>query len=302
LELPSGIGNDYLLHVKKLKLKNISSLQAPHAFPHVTELTWYVYSHTPIQLAGLLDTLEQLPVLERVELIFQTGCNIMTDPAPHVVTLPHVQRMYLFRSDEKVGISHILGFLKLPNLTSLVVEAVPELRWPSPTLPVISFGEHLPNLAELPEMEVYTDDESDRVDFQSPSQAMLEYLVIARPLGENPYRHDRKLWGGLPLHSVRRLTAALYRRTKGPEDVWLVSLLRDLSSLEHLELEGFCGHTLRRLRQTVMRGDVLLGIKTLTVRSRAYEIRQALRLKGVADGLGLGIVVTCILDPSIRRR
>jgi hypothetical protein len=81
--------------------------------------------------------------------------------------------------------------------------------------------------------------------------------------------------------------------------VWLVSLLRDLGSLEHLELDGFCGHTLRRLRQTMMRGDILLGVKTLTVRSGTYEIRQALRLKDIADGLLLEIIVTCILDPDV---
>jgi hypothetical protein len=49
----------------------------------------------------------------------------------------------------------------------------------------------------------------------------------------------------------------------------------------------------------MVRGDILLGIKTLTVRSGTYEIRQALRLKEVADGLGLGIIVTCILDPRV---
>jgi hypothetical protein len=49
----------------------------------------------------------------------------------------------------------------------------------------------------------------------------------------------------------------------------------------------------------VMRGDILLGIKTLTVRSGAYEIRQALRLKGVVDGIGLGIIVTCIPDRRV---
>jgi hypothetical protein len=60
LELSPGIGNDYLLHVKKLQLEDISSFRAPHAFPHVTKLGWFVHSYrgASIQLAGLLDTLE----------------------------------------------------------------------------------------------------------------------------------------------------------------------------------------------------------------------------------------------------
>jgi hypothetical protein len=49
----------------------------------------------------------------------------------------------------------------------------------------------------------------------------------------------------------------------------------------------------------MMQGDILPEIKTLTVRSGAYEIRQALRLKDVADGLGLEIIVTCVHDPEV---
>jgi hypothetical protein len=296
--LPSGISNDHFLHVKELELEGISSFRAPHAFPHVTELTWHVGPRggDPVQLSGLLDTLEQLLVLEQVDLVFQASQHSTIDPSPDVVTLPHVQRMSLCRSEGwKVGIPPILGFLRLPKLTSLVVDAVPKLPH---TFPVTPFGERLPNLAELPEMEVCMRGEVCRIGFRSPSQAVLEYRAIARPLGETTYRRDRRRWCGLPLHSVRRLTATLDKEAKGVEDVWLIRLLRDLSSLEHLELEGCCGGTLRRLRQLMMGKDIRLGMQTLTVRSGAYEIRQAMRLKDVADGLGLGFDVICIPDQS----
>jgi hypothetical protein len=36
LELTSGIGNDYFLRVKGLRLEGISSFRAPPAFPHAT--------------------------------------------------------------------------------------------------------------------------------------------------------------------------------------------------------------------------------------------------------------------------
>jgi hypothetical protein len=107
LDLPPGINNDHFLHVKELQLEDISSFQAPHAFPHVTELTWYVGPGRggPVQLSGLLDTLEQLLVLEQVDLIFQTSQHTSTDPPPHVVTLPNVQQMSLCRCEvSKVGI------------------------------------------------------------------------------------------------------------------------------------------------------------------------------------------------------
>ena len=297
LKLPLGIGKGPLLHVKELWLEGISSFRAP-PFPHVTELTWHVDPRCsdPVRLAGLLSTLEQLPVLERVELVFHTNHYLrpMTNP---VITLPHVQRMSLHCSkDEEAGIPRVLEFLKLPNLASLVVDTMSEWPWSFSALPPTCFGEHLPNLAELPEMEVHTHTESSEINFRSPSQAVLG--AIARPLGEMPYRHDRKFWGGLHLHSVRRLTVTLHRWTKGVEDVWLVGLLRDLGSLEHLELNGRCGYVLRRLRRMMVGRGILLGVKTLTVRSGAYEIHQALRLKDVVDGLGLGIIVICIQDQT----
>jgi hypothetical protein len=301
LNLPHGIGNDHFTHVKELRLEDISSFRAPRAFPHVTKLTWYVGPGRggPVELPGLLATLEQLPALEQVDLVFRTSQDTAIDWSPRVVTLPNVQRMSLCRSgDWKVGVPPILDFLILPNLTSLAVDEVSRLPRAFRTLPVASFGERLPNLAELPEMEVRMCGEIGRVGFRSPSQAVLEYRAIARPLGEKTYRRDRRRWGGLPLHSVRRLTATLDRRAKGVEDVWLIRLLHDLSSLEYLELEGYCGGTLRRLRQLMMGKDIHLGIETLTVRSGPSEIRQAMRLKDVADGLGLGINVTCIPDQS----
>jgi hypothetical protein len=50
-----------------------------------------------------------------------------------------------------------------------------------------------------------------------------------------------------------------------------------------------------------VRGEFLLGIKTLTVRSGVCEIRQATRLKDVMDIHGLKITVSCILDPGMPR-
>jgi len=298
LEFPSDKNSPY---VKTLHLEGISSFREPHAFPSITELIWDVGSpnNSPMRLTELLHTLERLPVLEKAHLNFRTDRHTMTDPAPPIATLPHVHQISLSCSEgENAGIPYILNFLELPNLTSLIVDTPPTFpRFP--ILPDISFDKHLPTLAELPEMGVYTCAEYGRVTFRSPSQASLEYHARARPLGKLAYHHDRTVWGGLPLHSVRRLTVGMADFTEGVEDVWLVSLLRDLDSLEHLELEGQCGYALRHLCQMMVQGDPLPGIKTLTVRSGAYGRRRALRLRDVVDELGLGIIVTCTPDPQI---
>ena len=301
LELPSGIDNNHFMHVRELHLENISSLRAPLAFPRVTKLTWHVDPgrHGPVQLSELLGTLELLPALEKVDLVFWTSWDTGIDLPSRVVTLQNVRWMCLRCSEDRgEGIPHILGFLELPNLTSLVVDTAPRYVSLFPVLPFTPFRKHLPNLAKLPEMEVHIH-EDDRIRFRSPSQATLECRSVGGPLGQMAYRYDRQLWGGLPLHSVRRLTVTLGKQECGFETTWLVCLLRDLGLLEHLELEGHCGYALRCLRRAMMRREILLGTKTLTVRSGAYAIRQALRLEDVADSLGLDIVVICIPGPEV---
>jgi len=297
---PPSSGTDYkcLLHVKKLRLEGMPSFRTPCAFPHVTELKWHVRSVADdlIQVVGLLDTMEQLPMLERVEIVARIyQPYVMSDPVPQVVTLPHVQRMTL-RCPSK-GIPHILQYLKLPNLTSLLVDAPRGYRRSFPTLPVGSFGEHLPNFTELLDTEVYTCNKYGRVTFRG-RQASFEHFAHGYSL-VTPYRHDRKLWGDLPLHSIRRLIIKIAGLGENEADRWLVGLLRDLGSLEHLGFEGYCGRALRRLRQVMKRRGPLPRIKTVTVRSGADEIRQAQRLKDVSDGLGMGTNVTCIPDPEI---
>jgi hypothetical protein len=85
--------------------------------------------------------------------------------------------------DWRVVIPRILEFLKLPSLTSLVVDAAPELPALFSGFPTISFGEPLPTLAKLPEMEVYLGGGAGQVRFRSPSQAVLDHWAIGEPSG-----------------------------------------------------------------------------------------------------------------------
>ena len=297
LEVPSGISNDHFSHVRKLCLEDISSLKAPHAFPHVTELVWIVKSHDETPIAGLLDTMGQLPELERVEITFRASPrNHNAEPVPQVVTLPHLQRMSLRRCSERIP--HILEFLKLPNLASLDVDVLWRSSQPFPVLPVTSFDENLPNFSELTEIEVRSHDRPRRVIFRSP-RGVLECHPIGQASEEQPYHYDRKLFGGLPLRSVRKLIVILDKWAYAPEVAWVVCLMRDLGSLEDLELWGQCGYLLRYLRRMVMQEYPLPRIKTLTVYYGATGVLQVLRLKEVVDGLGLGIIMTCIPDPEV---
>ena len=298
LEVPSGIRSDCFSHVKKLHLMRISSFRAPHTFPNVTELVWTVGSSGEIPIVGLLGVIEQLPGLERVEITFNTSPqHYDTEPPPRVVTLPHLQRMTLHCWNHG-GIPDILEFLKLPNLTSLNVDMVRESTRFFPILPVTSFDEKLPNFSGLTEIEIHAHDKPRRIIFRS-SRAVLECRAVGHVLGEPAYCHDRQLLGDLPLGSVRKLIVALDKWTYIAEAAWVVCLMGELESLEDLEIRGQCGGLLRHLRRSMMRGSLLPRIKTLRVYSGGTGRRQALRLKDVMDGLGLGTVVACIPDPGV---
>jgi len=297
-ELSPDIGNNQFPNVKKLHVDANFSLRSPHPFPHVTELKWNAGSHDVIKVTQFLDIMERLPLLERVEVVFgiHQRYTMPYDRPPSVVTIPHLQWMSLHCSQ---SIPPILRFLKLPKLMSLVVGGKISSRT-LPIFPITPFDKHLPNFTELPEMEVCVREESSQITFRASSQAALEYSAFTQPLGEAPYRNDRYTWGNLPLRSVRELIVIMDRSKMGVADVWLVDLLRDLRSLEHLELRGYCGLLIRYLCQIVIQEGHFHGIKTLTVRSGyEYEMRQALRLENVLDGLSLGISVTCVQDPEM---
>ena len=115
------------------------------------------------------------------------------------------------------------------------------------------------------------------------------------------YKEQDQLWGGLPLSSVRRVTAVLVDPIYGDEDKWLVDLLEHFDSLELLELRGNCGAVLKRLRHRMARGAMWVDIKTLIVRGGEYAKSQMVKLESVKDSLSLkNMTATHIYDPEAR--
>ena len=293
LRIPSDISNDHFLHVEKLRLVQVSSLRAPGVFPRVTELEWTAKSRT---FVPLLEMLVELPALEQVEIAFPGFYNPIT--RVHLVTLPNVQRMTLHCSDGKVP--DFLEFLKLPSLTSLVIDGVQNLPQSFAILPDTPFAINLPNFAELPEMTVATYLQPNRVSFRSSSQATLDFSIEPLSLGRRRYGNYRKIWGGLPVDSVRRLVVETDTATAGAEDGWVASLLRDLKSLEHLAFRSHCGRTPQYLRRMITEAASFPQMKSLTVYlGSKCEARQVHRLEDVVGGFGSGISVTWVKDSGV---
>ena len=300
LDLPLGLHEGLFRHLKNLSLNAISSLRGSQTFPHITELSLCTSGNPYTPLTDLLNILEQLPGLVKVSVVFQASWYAESHSSK-ITTLSCVREIHLLASavDESKrspSIPPILRFLELPKATSITLESGLPLNPMYPILPVTSFDIRLPNYVELPELRINTTTFSGEVVFRSP-QAVFTYKT--GPLQE--YERDSRLWGNLPVSSVRRVTAVIVDPAPGDEDVWLVDMLGDPDFLELLELGGDCGRVLQRLRRRLVRGAMrICDIKTLIVCGGEYAKSQVLKLESVKDGLGLGsMTVTYIPDPEV---
>ena len=158
------------MHSRKLVLEGIFSLHRQpltprtlETFPHVTELTVRANLDAAADIAYLFYTLERLPMLETVSITFTRSAWF---GRPTTITLPRVQEMSVFATKVDTLIPPILGYNKLPNLTSLHLQ-IPLLAsgFPKPILPNTSFDEYLPNLTDLPELQAVMDRTSVTVTF-----------------------------------------------------------------------------------------------------------------------------------------
>jgi hypothetical protein len=188
---------------------------------------------------------------------------------------------------------HILESLNLPRLTSLCVRMLPGAE-KSPLIFPISFGEHLPNLARLPDLRVNVGTSSDGATFQSPFRATLKYFAQQLvDYGSN----ERLLWEGVPLYSVRRLTANMGPRSPNQGVRWLCGLLGDLKFLEHLELGGKCDGALRCICDEIEQRNLPLYVQTMTVHHGEQGKSEAQRLKHLANAAGVVVTLICTSDP-----
>jgi len=296
LDLPSGLHEGLFRHLKSLS-SNVM-LRGPQTFPHITE----IFLCTGGSLYDVLNTLEQLPGLVKVSAELHTRQSTETQ-SPNIVTLPCVQEIHLcsFADNRRSVVTlPILRFLALPKATSITLQSMLPLNAMDSILPIASFGERLPNYVELPELRIDTTFSCGEVIFRSFSQAVLTYKTESL----QEYERERRLWGSLPVSSVRRVTAVLVDPEFGDEDMWLVDMLGDPDFLDLLELGGDCGRVLQRLRHRLVRGiKRICDIKTLIVRGGKHAKRQVLKLESVKDDLGLkNMTVTYILDPEAHER
>jgi len=274
----SGLDGPFT-HSKKLDFDGITFrtfhklLVVPNTlktFTHVTELTVHASDHAAIEIVYFLNTLEQLPALERISIAFANtgwyGC-------PQTITLPRAQEMNLFAPKLMDRfVPPILGYIKLPNLSLLRMQILlPALASPYPILPNTSFAEYLPNLTDLPELQAIVDKTSIEATFRNP-QAVVSYVASDR---FRTYHRDRVIWGALPLHTVRRLIVDVRDPCEDVDDGWFVEMLQGLPGLECVEFRGEFPTVVQRLCCRVVQGGFHVPIRTLVeCAAGAYETQR----------------------------
>ena len=290
----SDLKDPFFLYIRRLELEGVMALDGCN-LPYVTEL---VLRANPVDHNNrLLSTLEQFPSLEKVHISLHHeiySISLRRD----VRTLSRVQEMSLLMRDTTSYPSEfpqVLRHLRLPILTSLCVQAAWEVTSYHPIFPAEAFCDHLPNFAELPELQVHKGNSTPELTFRSTSKATLKYLP---GISLDYDRIERKIWGGLPLDSVRRMTMNMVLRPSSREFLWCTRLLRDLKYLDHLELRGECGDMILWLCREITKGTRSLPIQTLTVRCGEPKRHQGLKLKCLADAAGLTMTLVCASDPA----
>ena len=303
IEFPSCVAEGLFQHLKTLRLCGSSSFRfrGSQCFLHITELILCTGRSPFRPVADLVDTLGQLPGLVKVSLIFRADWYADVH-LPKTITLSCLNEIHLLTPDitgptTGGAIPLILQSLKLPAATKVLVQS-PFPPWATiPVLPDAPFSEHLPNYVDLPWLEIETKNGSGEVSFMSASQALFTYHTGRL----EDHQRELKLWGGLPISSIRTVIAIQLDLIHGEEDVWLAGLIGELEFLELLELGGDCGHVLRQLRHRMVRGVISVGINTLVVRGGEYARSQALKFDAVR-GEVVGTTVTYILDPAAQER
>ena len=282
--------NPFFLHAKTLEIRGASFFRGSVTFPHVTELILHMDCRG--DMGSFLKIFGQLPLLEKLHITVLDHLFSDGEISP-VFTLPHVQTMSLSIQNDHTAVycPRILARLILPNLILLRIKVSHRVIGSSFLFPEASFSDHLPNLAELPELQVNMGNSSGEATFRSASGATLEYL--ARPFHNHWHVEEGKIWENLPLHTVRRLIVNMESWTvKEHIYKWFVGLLVALERLEHLELGGRCGNAIRWLCHKLRGEPTSIHIQTLTIHCEEDVVRlRALELKRLAGAAGVAVTI-----------
>ena len=267
VEFASDVRDAFFIHSKKLELEGVHSFRGPPGapdsfkpFPNVTEIVFRA-NLGPTEIDDLLDTLERLPALERASITLATSWR---PGHRRTITLPRVQEMTVLLPEPHTVIPPIFGQIKYPNLTLLRLQGISSLSGRiQPIFPADPFEEYMPNLTDLPELQVSINMTSIEFAFRNPRAT---FSCVTDRVFSTSWTGE-VIWGSLPLHTVRKLVVDVWDPRVGIDSKWFVELLRDLVNLEHLEFGGVHPPVVRHLCQGAIGRGLPVPIRTLVGRA-----------------------------------
>ena len=232
LDIPSSFLGGSFSSLRSLFMEDISSFSGPHIFHSVTSFTLHTNANIPLDTASLLAALERLPSLETIFIKFRARRMPTSVTGDRIVTLQNLRTMALFSTNDTEGahLGPILPGLRLPKLERLEVHSDSTLESNGPCFPM-SFPKLLPKFSELPKAIITPRSRCCEIHLQNEHQQALG-IFIGRL---SSFEETLRLFGGLPLRSVRFLTIEF---PESSDREWLFSMLEVMDGVEDLEIGG----------------------------------------------------------------
>ncbi|KAF9644506.1 hypothetical protein BDM02DRAFT_3131713 [Thelephora ganbajun] len=232
LVLPSRFFDTFLSSARTLSLHGVTLSPGPRKLSQLTRFTLETFVIS-VTSAILLDTLEQMPLLQVFEAKFDRAD--LQDPFPRdrVVTLPHLEEITITTNEHCLAplASPILPGLRLPSARRVTMESIRAYGVPpTPILP-LSFEERLPGLSATPYALVVLDKNIIAIQFCGLCESKLTLCI-------NSFVHcafTQVTFGGTPFGSVRRLHVCF--RGSAVDSIFFIKILRVMKGLEWLEME-----------------------------------------------------------------
>ena len=232
LTLPPGFFEVFLSSTKALTLHGRVLSPGPCELSRLTKFT-LESDLSSATSADLLDSLEQIPLLQVFKALLRRRGQLDRVPGDRVVTLPRLEEISITIDENlfRPVASPILPSLRLPSARNVFLQSIGACGAPlTPILP-LSFEDRLPSLNVVPKASVALNKEKNGTVFYGLGDSTFTLCTNS----DTPYAFTLPTFGGLPFNSVRRLRVSF--RSSTVDTSFFVNILRSMKGLECLKLK-----------------------------------------------------------------
>lgn len=238
--------------------------------------------------ALLLDTLEQMPLLQVFEASFYRTNQHDPVPDDRVVTLPHLEDITITIDENRLPPvpNQILPALSLPSVRRVLLQLTNARGAPlTPILP-LSFQERLPRLRDTPKVLVALDSSYISIGFLGLDSSRLKLRANSSEI----YAFTQSTFGGTPFDSVRKLRISF--RSSAVDTIFFIKLLRSMKGMNSLRMEQNTTGPLARWIEEDEQAGICPALASLIIIDSDLDTakQRVEELKGIRERAGVPIV------------